>query len=158
MITVKTDKEEVLAITRRKSKVYPNSTEEKRKLGEARAEIEKATQAKTSQLKDTTSTSARNSEEQNIVRQILQTEIPFKISDLLTMPQLQTAILNYTPFLKATKDTRRNSSGMTATDPMLLALTMVMHLTIVEMGILGNVLTDTIVNGGSDVNVLPKDT
>ena len=83
------EEEEVLAITRRQAKVYPDPAEEKRKLGEAWAEVEKASQAETSQLKDFTDTSARNSAEQNIVLQILQMEVPVKINDLLlTMPQL----------------------------------------------------------------------
>ena len=56
------------------------------------------------------------------------------------------------------EDTGRDSSGTTATDPILLALTTGRHPTIIEMGILGNVLTDTIVDGGSCVNVLPEDT
>ena len=41
---------------------------------------------------------------------------------------------------------------------MLLALTSGRHPTVVEMGILGHVLTDTIVDGGSGVNVLPEET
>ena len=151
LITVGTDVEEVLAITQRQAK-------EKRKVGEAQADIAKASSAGTSQLKDITGTLARNFVEQNIVRQILQTEVRIKISDLLTMPQLRTAILNHTPFLKATEDTGRDNSPMTTTDPMLLALTTGRHPTIVEMGILENVLTNTIVDRGSGVNVLPEDT
>ena len=104
-------------------------------------------------------------------------EVLVRISDLLTMAQLRTAILNHTPFSKATKDTGRDGSPTTATDPMLLTLTigrdgspttaidpMLLtlmtgrHSTVVEMGILGKVLTDTIVDGGSGVNVLPEDT
>ena len=42
LITVGTDEEEVLAITRKQAKEYPDPAEEKRKFGEARAEIEKA--------------------------------------------------------------------------------------------------------------------
>ena len=66
MITVGTD-EEVLAITRRQAKEYPDLAEENRKFEEAWVEIAKASHAETSQLKDTTSTSARNAAEQNIV-------------------------------------------------------------------------------------------
>ena len=85
LITIGTNEEEVLSITQKQAKEYPDPAEEKRKFGEARAEIEKAVRAETSQLKDTTS--ARNSAEQNIVRTILQTEVPVKIKDLLlTMP------------------------------------------------------------------------
>ena len=68
LITVGTDEEEVLAITRRQAKVYPDPAEEKRKVGEARAEIEKASPVETSQLKDITGTLTRNFAEQNIVR------------------------------------------------------------------------------------------
>ena len=85
-------------------------------------------------------------------------EVPIKLSDLLTMPQLRTTILNYTPFPKATEEIGRDRNGMMATNPMLLALTTGRHPTIIEMRILGNVLTDTIVDGGSGVNVLPEDT
>ena len=59
--------EEVLAITHKQAKLYPDPTEEKKRLEEARAEIEKAMQAEKSQLKDTTGTSMRNYTEQNIM-------------------------------------------------------------------------------------------
>lgn len=86
-------------------------------------------------------------------------EISVKISDLLlTMSQLRTAILNHTPFLKATKDTRRDSMEAIATNPMLLALTSGRHPAVVKMRILGNVLTETIIDEGSGVNVLSEDT
>ena len=61
------------------------------------------------------------------------------------------------PFSKATEETGKDGSGMMATDPMLLALTMGRHPAVVEMGILGTVLTNTIVDGGSWVNVLPEE-
>ena len=80
-----------------------------------------------------------------------------KLNDLLTMPQLRTPILNMTPFLKAIEETRKDDNGMTVVDPMLLALTIDRHLAVVEMGILRTILTDTIVDGGSRVNVLPED-
>ena len=85
-------------------------------------------------------------------------EVPIKLSDLLTMPQLRTTILNSTQLPKAMEETRRDSSGTMTTDPMFLALTTRRHPAVVEMGILGNVLTDTIVDGGSGVNVLLEDT
>ena len=88
----------------------------------------------------------------------MQMEVSIKLSDLLlTMPQLRTAILNMTPFPKVMEETRRDGSRTTAKDPMLLALTTGRHPAVVEMGILGAVLTDTIVDGGSGVNVLPED-
>ncbi len=87
LITVGMDEKEVLAITREQAKEYLDPAEEKRKFAEARAKVEKVSQAATSH--DTTGTSTRNSVEQNIVWQILQTEVPVKINDLLlTMPQL----------------------------------------------------------------------
>ena len=86
----------------------------------------------------------------------MQIEVPVELNDL-TMPQLQKVILNMTPLPKATEETRKDGSGMTAANPMLLALTMGRHPAIVEMGILRTVLTDTIVDEGSGVNVLPED-
>lgn len=45
-----------------------------------------------------------------------------------------------------------------STDPMLLALSSGRHPAVVEMGIRGTILKDTIVDGGSRVNVLPEET
>ena len=58
---------------------------------------------------------------------------------------------------KVAKETGRDGSGTTIKDLMLLALMTGSHPAVVEMGILGIVLTDTIVDGGSGVNVLPED-
>ena len=57
LITIRTD-EEVLAITRQQAKLYFDPTEEKKRLEEARMEIQKAMQAEKAHLKDTTGTSA----------------------------------------------------------------------------------------------------
>ena len=62
-----------------------------------------------------------------------------------------------TLLLKVTEETGRDGSGTMAANPMLLALTTGRHLAVVEMGTLGTVLTDTILDGGSSVNVLPED-
>ena len=86
----------------------------------------------------------------------MQMEVLIKLSDL-TMPHLRMAILNMTPFPKATEETERDGSETTATEPMLLALTMGRHPAVVEMGIPATVLTVTIVDGGSGVNMLPED-
>jgi hypothetical protein len=43
LITIETAEEEVLAITQKQEKLYPDPTEEKKRLEAARAEIEKAT-------------------------------------------------------------------------------------------------------------------
>ncbi len=160
LITVGTDEEEVLAITRKQAKLYPDPAEEKKRLEEARAKIQKATQAETAHLKDPPSTSVWNCAEQNIVHQILQAEIPVRINYLLlTMPQLRTALTNIVLSAKQpVEQDNKKQGGTSAEDPMLLALSSGRYPAIVEMGILGTVLMDTIVDGGSCVNVLPEDT
>ena len=117
--------------------------------------------AEKSEIKDTAETLKRNLAEQNMVKQIMQTEMPIKLNDLLlTMPQLRTAIINMTPSPRVTegaKDSKETTAAATATDPMLLALTTGRLPAVVAMGILGTVLTNTIVDGGSGVNVLTED-
>ena len=54
------------------------------------------------------------------------------------------------------KNTQGESKDST-TDPMLLALNMGRHLAVVETGILGTLLTYTIVDEGFDVNILPEE-
>ena len=159
LITIGTDEEEVLAITQKQAKLHPNPTKEKKRLEEARTEIEKATQAKKAHLKDTTDTSARNCTK-HIIRQILQTEVPVKINDLLlTMPQLRSALTNITPAVKlpgehgrekesgaSIVDRREKENRASTTDTTLLALSSERHPTVIEIGILGTVLTNTIVD------------
>lgn len=108
------------------------------------------------QAKDIANTSKRNLAEQNMIRQVMQIEVPIKLNDL-TMPQLWTVILNMTPLLKAIEETRTDGSRITAIEPMLLAFTTGGHTTVVEMGIMGTVLEDTIMDRGLGVNVLPED-
>ena len=75
------------------------------------------------------------------------------------MPQLRTTLTNMASTAKLLGEHgREKESGASATNPMLLVLTSGRHLAVVEMGILGTVLSDTIVDGGSGVNVLPEDT
>lgn len=52
---------------------------------------------------------------------------------------------------------REKEDGTTTEDLMLLALSSEHHPAVVEMGILGTVLIDTIVDRGFGVNVLPED-
>lgn len=88
-------------------------------------------------------------------------EVPIKLQDLLqTVPQLKTALLNtYTnPSIVPETNEQPTLSGGSATDPMLLIVSNGRHPMVVEMGILGTILTDTIGDGGSGVNVLPEDT
>ena len=89
------------------------------------------------------------------MRQILQTEVPVKINDLLlTMPQLRSALTNITPIPRIPAEQGRGKEIATGgEDQMLLALTSGRHSAVIKMGILGHVLTDTIVDGGSGVNV-----
>ena len=159
MLSIETCDEETLAITLEQAKKakYPNAEEEKKRLQQARMELEKQMEIGKLQAKDIVDTSKRNLAEQNMIRQVMQIEVPIKLKDLLTMPQLRMTILNMTPLPKATEETRRDSNVTTAADLMLLALTTGRHLTVVEMGILGIVLIDTIMDGGSSVNVLPED-
>ena len=93
-----------------------------------------------------------------MVKQIMQTEVPIKLNDLLTMPQLRTAIINMTLSQRVTEETKDSKETTAAAiDPMLLALMTGRHPAVVEMGILGIVLIDTIVDRGSGVNMLPED-
>ena len=75
------------------------------------------------------------------------------------MPQLRMALTNIAPIAKQPAEkVKEKEGGASAEDSMLLALSSRRHPAVVEMGILGTVLTDTIVDGGSGVNVLPEDT
>lgn len=159
LLSIETCDEETLAITRAQAKTYPDPDEEKKRLGQARAELQKEMEAKRSQTKDTASTS-RNQAEQNIIWQVMQDEVPMKLNDL-TMPQLRAALMNMTPSPKAMEEPGKDAQGgtrTTAANPMLLALTTRRHPTVVEMGILGTILTNTIVDGGPGVNVLSEET
>ena len=73
------------------------------------------------------------------------------------MPQLWTEILNMTPSPKAIEEPRKDAQGRSSTT-VLLALTTGIHPVVVEMGILGTILPDTIIDEGSGVNVLPEQT
>lgn len=67
---------------------------EKQRTLEAKVEIKKQLQAR-KESKDTISTYARATTEQNILRQVMQLEVPVKVKDLLeTMPYLRTGLLN----------------------------------------------------------------
>lgn len=63
------------------------------------------------------------------------------------------------PAAKLPEEPRKEKESRTsAADPMLRALTSGRHPVVVEMGILGTILSNTIVDEGSGVNVLPEDT
>ena len=81
----------------------------------------------------------------------MQTKVPVKINDLLLiMPQLRSALTNIAPVPRTSGEQGRGKEIFVGgEDQMLLALTSGRHPMVVEMGILGHVLTDTIVDGGS---------
>jgi hypothetical protein len=140
----------------------PDPEEEKKRMQQAKAEIEKEMVTERTQMKDTAGTSRWKQAKQNIIWQVMQAKVPMKLFDLfLPMPQLRTTILNITPSPKVVDEPSKNThdgSGATTANPMLLTLTTRRHLAVVEMGILGTILKDTIVDGGSGLNVLPKET
>ena len=75
------------------------------------------------------------------------------------MPQLHTTLTNIAPTAKLpAKQGREKESDASTEDSMLLALSSRHHPTVVEMGILRTMLTNTIVDEGFGVNVLPEDT
>lgn len=77
-----------------------------------------------------------------------------KIQDLLeTMLQLKMTILNSVPTQVKTREV-----ASPTVDPMLLVVNNRCQVAMVEMGILGTTLTDTIVDRGSGVNVLHEET
>lgn len=59
---------------------------------------------------------------------------------------------------KNTDSAQKTPQEESKIDPMLLALNTGRHPAVVEMGILGILLIDTIVDGGSGVNVLLEET
>lgn len=82
-----------------------------------------------------------------------------KVHDLLQMmPQLRTMLLNNLSQPRTNTDHRTDVPGGSAIDPRLVVVNTGRNPTIVEMGILGTILTDIIVDGGSRVNVLPEET
>lgn len=84
------------------------------------------------------------------MQQVLQMEVLVKVQDLLeTMPQLRTPILssvqNTTHTFFYTSSNLLEVPDSPSADPMLLAVNSGRHPAVVEMGILGTILTDTIV-------------
>lgn len=139
--------EGVLAITWSQAKQVTQANKE---------EIEKAMKAPKERWEMATA-SGRREAEQNILRQMLQLKVPVKLQDLLqTMPNLGTTLLGNLATQPNTTHTGILSGS--ATDPMILAVNSGRYPAVVEMGILGTILIDTIVDGGSGVNVLPKAT
>ncbi len=106
-----------------------------------------------------TSTLERIEAENSILGQILQMEVPINIQDLYTLPHLKTTLLNTCTVQPSTNTTQHPTIlGVSTMNPMLLALNNGQYLVVIEMGILGTILTDMIVDVGSRVNVLPEET
>lgn len=94
----------------------------------------------------------------NIVRQVLETTIPVKIYDLLeTLPQLQVA-LTQGANLKGTTSKKEKEGEVQTKDNTLFTIGMVRTPAVVEMEILGCKLSNTIIDGGSSINVLSEET
>lgn len=153
-------KEAILALTRGQAKEarYPHPRTEKQRMAEAREEIERAMKAQRGETHESSGPYCTDAK-RNIVWQMLQLEVPVKLEDLLhTMPQLGTVLLGTKVDKPKPRHTDASILGSSATHPVVLTLNNGRHPAVVEMGILGTILTDTIVDGGSGVNVLPKDT
>ena len=88
LLSVKTCDEETLAITREQAKIakYPKTKEEKKRLQQARTELEIQMEIGKLQAKDIADTSKRNLAEQNMIRKVMQIEVPIKLNDILIMP------------------------------------------------------------------------
>ena len=69
-MTIERCEEDILALTHAQAKkgTYPNLEEEKRRLQQAKAELEKEMVAEKMQKNDTGGTSRRNEAKQNIIR------------------------------------------------------------------------------------------
>ena len=88
MLSIEACDEKILAITREQAKKarYPDAKEENKRLQQAQTELEKQMETRKLQVKDTADTSKRNLAEQNMIRQVMQMEVPIKLSVLLTIP------------------------------------------------------------------------
>lgn len=166
-MNIEPTKAEVLAITRAHAKksTYPDPRTETERVQEARDEITKEMAAQGQNNHKAASPSWMRGEER-ILWQILQLEVPMKIQNLLeTVPQLKKAILNSIPtqvkrreVVSPTIDLVLREVVSPTVDPMLLVVNRGCQLTVVEMGILGTTLTNTIMDRGLGLNVLPKAT
>lgn len=109
--------------------------------------------------------------EATIMKQLLQTIVPVRVADLLqTLPQLRIAItqVDNQITLEGTKMEEKTSGdkeeveernySKEAADPMLMTVGVGRTPAVVEMEIMGYKLTNTIVDGGSAVNVLAEET
>lgn len=159
---------EVLAITRSHTRklIYPDPGTEKGRLKEAQREVEREMSEEWRKpAPDKTTNTMRTDSETTIMKQLRQTTVPVRVVDLLqTLPQLRIAINQVEETKKEGKTLNhkeemegRNHAKET-NDPMLMTVGVGRTPAVVEMEILGFRLTNTIVDGGSAVNVLPEET
>lgn len=97
MLDVKEPEEGVLAIRRLQSKkaTYPDPRTEKERLREAKTDIKRAMAEEQRALHPAACTPLRSRPEKTTIKQMLETTIPVRVSDLLqTMPQLRMALTN----------------------------------------------------------------
>lgn len=142
------EQKEVLALTRAQATkaTYPNPRTEKERALEAKGEIERCMMTERWATTEAASTSSRTEAKKNIIRQVLQMEVSVKVQDLLeTMPQLRTAILrsvhSMTHTFSYSSSNQLEVPVSPLADPMLLAVNSGRHPAVVEMGILGIILT-----------------
>lgn len=107
--------------------------------------------------------------EKNIVRQVLQATIPIKVANLLqTMLKLRMEITNIVSddivIQKQCKPQEEELTGKPppegneAIDPMLLTVSIERKPVVVKLEIMGQKLANTIIDGGSGVNVVSEET
>lgn len=92
MLDIKELDEDVLAITRLQSKkvIYPDPCIEKGRLQEAKLDVERAMAEERMTPHDAASTPLWLESKKTIMKQMLQANVPVRVSDLLqTMPQLK---------------------------------------------------------------------
>lgn len=160
ILDIKGPGEEVLVITRLQTKkaLYLDLRTEKERLQEPKAHVERA-MMEARRVSHEVASTLWVEFEKTIMRQMMQATVLVWVVDLLqTMSQLKVALNNAVEVepvsqehCKPTTKSLRNLP----TDPMLLTVGVGRKSTVVEMEIMGRKLIDTIVDGGSGVNVLP---
>lgn len=135
--------EEVLGITRLQTKkaIYLDPRTKKERLRQAKDDVEQAMVDERRASIEVSSTAFWLDSEKNIVRQILQTTILIRVTDVLqTMPQLKMAITNIVgdstvaqEQCKPHKELMGKPLGNLATDPLLLTVSIGRKPIVVEM-------------------------
>ena len=83
----------------------------------------------------------------------MQLEVPVKVKDLVeTMSHIRTTLLSTSTLERA------KAPGSLVADLMILIVNSGQHLVVVEVGILGTIVINTTIDGGSGVNVMSEAT